>query len=64
MSRTYRNYETWVDWLDGFEDKLRRGHVAVPLGVRGGEVWGKAKRYVKARRNRATRRAGKEEATV
>lgn len=30
MSRTSRNYPSWVDWLDGFDKKLERGQVSIP----------------------------------
>ena len=30
MSRTRRDYQTWEKWLDGFENRLRRGLVAIP----------------------------------
>tara|TARA_Y100000310_G_scaffold335642_2_gene418175 strand:- start:614 stop:1093 length:480 start_codon:yes stop_codon:yes gene_type:complete len=67
MSRTYRKYATWVDWLHNFDDKLRRGLTSVPKlevlrdGSQGvDEVWGRNdKRMRKQRINRARRRTDK-----
>jgi|6_EtaG_2_1085325.scaffolds.fasta_scaffold23976_4 hypothetical protein len=29
MSRTYRKYKSWVDWVNEFENRLKNGLVAV-----------------------------------
>lgn len=64
MSRTRRNYEHWVDWLNNFDLKLARGHASVPIRrVRHDgsfdfdEAWGiKGKRFAKQLRARRLRR--------
>jgi len=65
MARTRRKYQDWVEWTDGFEDRLHRGLVDIPAieslsdGSQGvDEIWGRNKKrsrrkvIKKARRRR------------
>lgn len=59
MSRTKRNYETWVNWTPGFPEKLSRGLVAIPKDKPEtcSEIWHPlAKRFRRRTLNRANRR--------
>ena len=71
MSRTSRNYADWVDWVEGFEDKLKRGQVDIPKpkympgssnNMLSSECWHpKAKKWRKKAISKARRRREKEE---
>lgn len=68
MSRTKRNYPTWIDWVDGYDKKLQRdNHSIYPIqtadGLWGEEVWGqKGKKHQKKLRARKRRRQKIDEA--
>jgi hypothetical protein len=72
MSRTNRNYETWVKWLDGFEEVLKRdGCRRQPPAHRKTEsnagwvtdgIWtAKGKKWFKHRRTKDDRLAEKDD---
>jgi len=64
MSRTRRQIPGWInkhdEWVDGFVDKICRGHVSIPKKLDGFEVWGqRGKKFIKKLKTRKLRREGK-----
>lgn len=68
MSRTQRKVPPGKKWIEGFVEKLRRGHVRFPVrkkdtdGWLYEEIWNrKAKKWAKNQRNRKVRRNNRED---